>query len=80
MTTGFRAAGAQQLLELLQKAFGAVHVAGDMQHAEIRLGDAMIELGEATPSGARPAARSTSSHRRRRRLRRSDPRRRDVDG
>ncbi|HEX2060155.1 MAG TPA: VOC family protein [Thermoanaerobaculia bacterium] len=47
VTTGFRATGAQQLLEFLQNAFGAVHVAGDMQHAEIRLGDTMIELGEA---------------------------------
>lgn len=47
VTTGFRAAGAQQLLEFLQRAFGAVHVSGGMEHAEVRLGETTIELSEA---------------------------------
>ncbi len=47
ITTGFRAAGAQQLLDFLVRAFGAEHVSGDMRHAEIRLGATMIELSEA---------------------------------
>ena len=46
-TTGFRATGAKQMLEFLQKAFGAEHVSGGMEHAEIRLGETMIELSEA---------------------------------
>ncbi len=45
--TGFRATGAQQLLEFLQKAFGAEHVSGGMEHAEIRLGETVMELSEA---------------------------------
>ena len=47
VTTGFRATGAKQMLEFLQKAFGAVHVAGGVEHAELRLGETMIELSEA---------------------------------
>lgn len=47
VTTGFRATGAKQMLEFLQKAFGAEHVAGGVEHAEIRLGETMIELSEA---------------------------------
>ena len=47
VTTGFRATGAKQMLEFLQKAFGAEHVSGGMEHAEIRLGETMIELSEA---------------------------------
>ncbi|HEX6097904.1 MAG TPA: VOC family protein [Thermoanaerobaculia bacterium] len=47
VTTGFRAAGAAQLLEFLRNAFGAVHVSGSMEHAEVRLGETMIELSEA---------------------------------
>lgn len=47
VTTGFRATGAQQLLGFLQKAFGAEHVSGSMQHAEVRLGETMLELSEA---------------------------------
>lgn len=46
VTSGFRAAGAKQLVEFLEKAFGAVHVSGGMEHAEIRVGETMIELGE----------------------------------
>jgi len=46
VTTGFRAAGARRMLEFLQKAFGAEHVAGGMEHAEVRLGGTMIELSE----------------------------------
>lgn len=47
VTSGFRAAGAQQMLEFLQKAFGAEHVDGGVEHAEIRLGETMVELSEA---------------------------------
>lgn len=47
VTTGFRATGAARMLEFLQKAFGAVHVSGTMEHAEIRLGNTMLELSEA---------------------------------
>jgi PhnB protein len=47
LTTGFRATGAQRMLEFLVKAFGAVHVSGTMEHAEIRLGKTMMELSEA---------------------------------
>ncbi len=47
VTTGFRAAGAKQMLEFLQKAFGATHVSGSIEHAEVRLGETMIELSEA---------------------------------
>lgn len=47
VTTGFRAAGAQQMLEFLQKAFGAEHVSGGVEHAELRLGGTMVELSEA---------------------------------
>lgn len=47
VTTGFRATGAKQMLEFLQKAFGAVHVSGGVEHAEIRLGETMLELSEA---------------------------------
>ncbi|MGZ5457517.1 MAG: sigma-70 family RNA polymerase sigma factor [Thermoanaerobaculia bacterium] len=47
VTTGFRATGARQMAEFLEKAFGAVHVSGSMEHAEIRLGETMIELSEA---------------------------------
>lgn len=47
VTTGFRATGAKQLVEFLGKAFGAVHVSGTMEHAELRLGETMVELSEA---------------------------------
>jgi PhnB protein len=47
VTTGFRVKGAQQMLEFLQQAFGAEHVSGDIAHAELRLGETMIELSEA---------------------------------
>jgi PhnB protein len=47
VTTGFRASGAKQMIDFLQNAFGAVLVDGDPQHAEIRLGETMIELSEA---------------------------------
>jgi len=47
VTSGFRAKGAKQLLEFLQKAFGAVHVSGGMEHAEVRLGETLVEVGEA---------------------------------
>ncbi|HUP47692.1 MAG TPA: VOC family protein [Thermoanaerobaculia bacterium] len=47
LTTGFRAAGAEGMLRFLEKAFGAEHVSGTMEHAEIRLGETMIELSEA---------------------------------
>ncbi|HEV7239365.1 MAG TPA: VOC family protein [Thermoanaerobaculia bacterium] len=47
VTTGFRATGAKGMVEFLTKAFGAVHVSGSMEHAEIRLGETMIELSEA---------------------------------
>ena len=47
VTTGFRATGAKQMIEFLQKAFGAEHVSGGVEHAEIRLGETTIELSEA---------------------------------
>jgi len=47
VTTGFRAADAKQMMQFLEKAFGAVHVSGELSHAEIRLGETMIELSEA---------------------------------
>ncbi|HYI10032.1 MAG TPA: VOC family protein [Thermoanaerobaculia bacterium] len=47
VTTGFRAVGAQQMIEFLGKAFGAVHVSGGVEHAELRLGETLIELSEA---------------------------------
>jgi uncharacterized glyoxalase superfamily protein PhnB len=47
VTTGSRATGAKEMVEFLAKAFGAVHVSGTMEHAEIRLGETMIELSEA---------------------------------
>ncbi|HUP62416.1 MAG TPA: VOC family protein [Thermoanaerobaculia bacterium] len=47
LTTGFRAAEAKRMLEFLEKAFGAVHVSGGMEHAEVRVGETMIELSEA---------------------------------
>ena len=47
VTTGFRATGAKQMIEFLQKAFGAEHVSGGVEHAELRLGETMIELSEA---------------------------------
>jgi PhnB protein len=47
VTTGFRATGANGMVEFLTKAFGAVHVSGSVEHAEIRLGETMIELSEA---------------------------------
>lgn len=47
VTSGFRAKGAQQMLEFLRKAFGAEHVSGGIEHAEVRVGETMIELSEA---------------------------------
>jgi len=47
LNSGFRGIGAKQMLEFLQKAFGAVHVAGTMEHAEVRIGETMMELSEA---------------------------------
>lgn len=47
VTTGFRATGAQRMLEFLKNAFGAEHVSGTMSHAEIRLGNTVMELSEA---------------------------------
>lgn len=47
LTTGFRATGAKEMLAFLEKAFGAVHVSGGVEHAEVRLGETMIELSEA---------------------------------
>lgn len=47
VTTGFRATGAKEMLAFLTKAFGAVHVSGGVEHAEIKLGETMIELSEA---------------------------------
>ncbi|HVR44080.1 MAG TPA: VOC family protein [Thermoanaerobaculia bacterium] len=47
VTTGFRASGAQGMLEFLEKAFGAVHLSGGMEHAEVRIGKTRIELSEA---------------------------------
>lgn len=47
VTTGFRAAGAQRLLGFLTEAFGAVHLSGTTEHAEIRLGRTILELSEA---------------------------------
>jgi uncharacterized glyoxalase superfamily protein PhnB len=47
VTSGFRATGAKEMLTFLETAFGAVHVSGTMEHAEIRLGETMIELSEA---------------------------------
>ena len=47
VTTGFRATGAKEMLAFLEKAFGAIHVSGSMEHAEVRLGATMLELSEA---------------------------------
>ncbi|HVT43825.1 MAG TPA: VOC family protein [Thermoanaerobaculia bacterium] len=51
VTSGFRAAGAERMLEFLEKAFGAVLVSRSgsetIAHAEILLGKTMIELSEA---------------------------------
>lgn len=47
VTTGFRATGAKEMAAFLSKAFGAVRVSGSMEHAEIRVGETMIELSEA---------------------------------
>jgi len=47
VTAGFRARGAAQMLEFLRNAFGAEHVSGSVEHAEVRLGETMIELSEA---------------------------------
>src|SRR6185436_777224 len=47
VTTGFRARGAARMLEFLRNAFGAEHVSGSVEHAEVRLGETMIELSEA---------------------------------
>ena len=46
VTTGFRAVGAERMIEFLEKAFGAEHVSGTTSHAEIRLGSTMMELSE----------------------------------
>ena len=46
-TAGMRAAGAQRMLEFLRDAFGAEHVAGGIEHAEVRLGQTMVEVSEA---------------------------------
>ena len=34
-------------IEFLEKAFGAVHLSGGIEHAEIRLGETIVELSEA---------------------------------
>ena len=47
VTSGFRATGAERMLGFLKRAFGAVHVSGGMEHAEIRIGQTVIELSEA---------------------------------
>jgi uncharacterized glyoxalase superfamily protein PhnB len=53
VNTGFRAANAEQMLAFLQQAFGAIELertttpAGSIQHAEIRVGESLMELSEA---------------------------------
>ena len=53
VTSGFRAEGAHRLIEFLQNAFGAVETdrtsgpSGEVRHAELRLGETMIEVSEA---------------------------------
>ncbi len=53
LTPGLRAKGAPQLLDFLKEAFGAEEVSvtrspdGVLIHGEMRLGDSMLELGEA---------------------------------
>ncbi len=47
VTTGFRVKGAQEMVDFLTKAFGAEHISGTMKHAEIRLGETIVELSEA---------------------------------
>ncbi len=53
LTPGLRAKGAPQLLDFLKEAFGAEEVSltrspdGALIHGEVRLGDSMVELGEA---------------------------------
>jgi uncharacterized glyoxalase superfamily protein PhnB len=47
VTTGFRANDAKRMLQFLEKAFGAVHLSGGIEHAEVRLGDTVMELSEA---------------------------------
>jgi PhnB protein len=47
VTSGFRATGAAEMIEFLRKAFGVVHVSGGVEHAEIRLGETLVELSEA---------------------------------
>lgn len=46
VTAGFRATGAAQMAKFLEQAFGA-QVSGPMEHAEVRLGETMVELSEA---------------------------------
>ena len=47
VTTGFRAEDAKRMLQFLEKAFGAEHLSGDIEHAEIRLGETVMELSDA---------------------------------
>lgn len=53
VTSGFRAEGAHRLIEFLRDAFGAVEIdrtagpAGEVRHAEVRIGETMVEVSEA---------------------------------
>jgi uncharacterized glyoxalase superfamily protein PhnB len=53
VTAAIRVAGASQLIDLLGNAFGAVEIgrdltpAGEIGHAEVRIGESMLEVSEA---------------------------------
>ena len=52
VNSGFRAVNAEKMLAFLQQAFGAVEIersmsAGVIQHAEIQVGETLVELSEA---------------------------------
>lgn len=53
VTAGFRPVGAARFVEFLERAFGATvegrhqDAAGRISHAKVRIGDSMVEIGEA---------------------------------
>ncbi|HUO85638.1 MAG TPA: VOC family protein [Thermoanaerobaculia bacterium] len=47
VTAGLRVTEAERLLAFLKSAFGAEHLSGSMEHAELRLGESVLKLSEA---------------------------------
>lgn len=53
LTPGLRAKGAAELIAFVQRAFGGEEISrtlspgGEVAHAEVRIGDSMVEVGEA---------------------------------